>query len=410
MEKARRGRPRKNDLIKEKLGVAEQKSSVIDEIENAKFDFIQDISTPEVNTFNPLGQPVIERDYASPTIAEGLTMDIEEPRFKQPSFTNSQGAPNPQFSQDPFAQEPSFQRPQNRGGVPNEAISNDPLTNINPQYNELEEKEKTLASEQLVETLLDGFETLHQIPIKYAKVNEETIRDLIMQGQIDQQATIPINEYESVPVQMFFSQFNAQVEDALAPDPTFRKKVKKPLVNIFKKRGWGMSDEQFVMFATAQYVFTKGLMFKGLRDNGREIINMLQADMMRKQEMMQGVNRPPQQPNAPQQPMPTPPPQPQPSPAQNYQYEQVQVDDVDDLMRAMTDTNARAMGTNQDDDFDVMNPYPTPEPQPEPDFVGTERYHINLEDNPLREKRQDVDLTKNVKVEETFEKGKPTEL
>lgn len=409
MEKARRGRPRKNDLIKEKLGVAEQKSSVIDEIENAKFDFIQDISTPEVNTFNPLGQPVIERDYASPTIAEGLTMDIEEPRFKQPTFTNSQGAPNPQFSQDPFAQEPSFQRPQNRGGVPNEAISSDPLTNINPQYNELEEKEKTLASEQLVETLLDGFETLHQIPIKYAKVNEETIRDLIMQGQIDQQATIPISEYESVPVQMFFSQFNAQVEDALQPDPTFRKKVKKPLVNIFKKRGWGMSDEQFVMFATAQYVFTKGLMFKGLRDNGREIINMLQADMMRKQEMMQGMNRPPQQPT---QGAPTPPPQPQPqpSPAQNYQYEQVQVEDVDDLMRAMTDTNAKAMGTNQDDDFDVMNPYPTPEPQPEPDFVGTERYHINLEDNPLREKRQDVDLTKNVKVEESFEKGKPTEL
>ena len=407
MEKARRGRPRKNDLIKEKLGVAEQKSSVIDEIENAKFDFIQDIATPEVNTFNPLGQPVIERDYSSPTIAEGLTMDIEEPRFKQPTYTNSQGAPNPQFSQDPFAQEPSFQRPQNRGGVPNEAISSDPLTNINPQYNELEEKEKTLASEQLVETLLDGFETLHQIPIKYAKVNEETIRDLIMQGQIDQQATIPISEYESVPVQMFFSQFNAQVEDALQPDPTFRKKVKKPLVNIFKKRGWGMSDEQFVMFATAQYVFTKGLMFKGLRDNGREIINMLQADMVRKQEMMQGMNRPPQQPT---QGAPTPPPQPQPSPAQNYQYEQVQVEDVDDLMRAMTDTNAKAMGTNQEDDFDVMNPYPTPEPQPEPDFVGTERYHINLEDNPLREKRQDVDLTKNVKVEESFEKGKPTEL
>ena len=131
MEKARRGRPRKNDLIKEKLGVAEQKSSVIDEIENAKFDFIQDIATPEVNTFNPLGQPVIERDYSSPTIAEGLTMDIEEPRFKQPTYTNSQGAPNPQFSQDPFAQEPSFQRPQNRGGVPNEAISSCPLANIN---------------------------------------------------------------------------------------------------------------------------------------------------------------------------------------------------------------------------------------------------------------------------------------
>lgn len=399
MEK-RRGRPRKNDVIKEKLGVSGSgSSSIMDEIDNAKFDFIQSLNTPEVNTFNPLGESVIERDYSSPIIAEGLTMDIEEPTFKKETFTNPKPTQNQQFGEDPFAEEPSFQKQQGRGGVPNESISNDPLTNINPQYNELEEKEKTLASEQLVETLLDGFETLHQIPIKYAKVNEETIRDLIMQGQIDQQATIPISEYESVPVQMFFSQFNSQVEDALAPDPTFRKKVKKPLVNIFKKRGWGMSDEQFVMFATAQYVFTKGLMFKGLRDNGREIINMLQADMMRKQEMNQ-----PQ----PQQPRPSAPTPPPPAPAQNYQYEQVQVEDVDDLMRAMTDTNAKAMGTDVDDDFDVMNPYPTPEP--EPDFVSGEKYHINLEENPLREKRQDVDLTKNVKVEEKFEKGKPTQL
>jgi len=400
----RRGRPRKNDLIKEKLGVADSSSSIMNEIENAKFDFIQSISTPEVNTYNPLGESVVERDYSSPNIAEGLTMDIEEPKFKQETFSNPRPQENNQFGQDPFAeQEPSFQK-QGRGGVPNEAISNDPLTNINPQFNELEEKEKTLASEQLVETLLDGFETLHQIPIKYAKVNEDTIRDLIMQGQIDQRATIPINEYESVPVQVFFNQFNSQVEDALAPDPTFRKKVKKPLVNIFKKRGWGMSDEQFVMFATAQYVFTKGLMFKGLRDNGREIINMLQADMMRKQEQMQPPQAPPQQ-----QARPSTPPPPQPSPAQNYQYEQVQVDDVDDLMRQMAETNARAMGTNQEEeDFDVMNPYPNPEP--EPDFVGGEKYHINNEDNPLREKRPDVDLTKNVKVEERFEKGKPTEL
>jgi hypothetical protein len=401
----RRGRPRKNDLIKEKLGVADSSSSIMNEIENAKFDFIQSISTPEVKTYNPLGESVVERDYSSPTIAEGLTMDIEEPKFKQETFSNPRPQENNQFGQDPFAeQEPSFQK-QGRGGVPNESISNDPLTNINPQFNELEEKEKTLASEQLVETLLDGFETLHQIPIKYAKVNEDTIRDLIMQGQIDQRATIPINEYESVPVQVFFNQFNSQVEDALAPDPTFRKKVKKPLVNIFKKRGWGMSDEQFVMFATAQYVFTKGLMFKGLRDNGREIINMLQADMMRKQEQMQPPQAPPQQ-----QSRPSTPPPPQPSPAQNYQYEQVQVEDVDDLMRQMAETNARAMGTNEDEDFDIMNPNPMPQPEPEPDFIAGEKYYINNEDNPLREKRPDVDLTKNVKVEEKFEKGKPTEL
>jgi hypothetical protein len=83
---------------------------------------------------------------------------------------------------------------------------------------------------------------------------------------------------------------------------------------------------------------------------------------------------------------------------------------VDDLMRQMAETNARAMGTNQEEDFDIMNPNPMPQPEPEPDFISGEKYYINNEDNPLREKRPDVDLTKNVKVEERFEKGKPTEL
>ncbi len=53
MEKARRGRPRKNDLIKEKLGVAEQKSSVIDEIENAITP-----KTRAIIAIHALGNPV----------------------------------------------------------------------------------------------------------------------------------------------------------------------------------------------------------------------------------------------------------------------------------------------------------------------------------------------------------------
>jgi hypothetical protein len=58
---------------------------------------------------------------------------------------------------------------------------------------------------------------------------------------------IPINaEGDSVSVVDFVQTFNAQVDDAFAPDPSFRKKVRKPMINIFKKRGWGLTDEQQV--------------------------------------------------------------------------------------------------------------------------------------------------------------------
>jgi hypothetical protein len=333
---------------------------------------------------------------------EGYMGDIEEPKFRQESFDDIRNQSSPMMDGQGGAPQGNPQGGQGGG---------DPMNNINSGYNELDEREKTLASEQLVDTLLDGFDTLHQLPIRYAKVNEDKLRDLVMKGEIDQNALIPISANEAVPIQTFFQQFNEQVEDALAPDPSFRKKVKKPLVNIFKKKGWGMTDEQFVMVATAQYVFTKGLMFKALKDNGKEIVNMLRADMDRKREQSQPTTPPPTQqyetpyepPYEPPYDMPPPPPYnpptpPQtPPPAPQSTYEKVEVEDMDERME-----NIKQM------DEDIYNT-----PQPKEDFDNheelgaNEMYNINFDDNPLRKENPDVDLSKNVQVEETFEKGQP---
>lgn len=402
-----RGRPKKVDVIKNNLGINDSPkvSSILNEIDNAKFDFVQSSATPEVKSFNPLGENVVERDYSSPQIMEGFMGEIEEPRFKQETFNDirnqsspmmdGQGNPNPQGGQM--------------------GSNGDSLNNINPSYNELDEREKTLASEQLVDSLLDGFDTLHQVPIRFAKVNEDKLRDLVMKGEIDQRALIPISANEQVSVDVFFQQFNEQVEDALAPDPSFRKKVRKPLVNIFKKKGWGMTDEQFVMVATAQYVFTKGLMFKALKDNGKEIINMLRADMDRRREESQAFNTPPPTTQAPpyyEPPFDTPPPPPPftppttppppppitppPAPPVEPTFE-VEVEDMDDRM-----DNIR-----QIDDEVYNSPKPQEEFDSHEEVAGNEIYNINFDDNPLRKTNPDVDLTQNVQVEETFEKGQP---
>lgn len=400
-KKRGRGRPRKIDVIKDNLGIGDsgRGGNIANEIENAKFDFVQSMATPEVKSFNPLGQNVIERDYSSPQIMEGYMGEIEEPKFRQESFNDIRNQSSP--TMDGQGNAPSNQ--QGSGG-------GDPLNNINGAYNELDEREKTLASEQLVDTLLDGFDTLHQLPIRYAKVNEDRLRDLVMKGEIDQRALIPISATEQVPIDVFFQQFNDQVEDALAPDPTFRKKVRKPLVNIFKKKGWGMTDEQFVMVATAQYVFTKGLMFKALKDNGKEIINMLRADMDRRREESQMASTPPPPPPTQQYeppfdmppptppynppPMPTPPPTPQPTPPVEPTYV-VEVEDMDERME-----NIRQM---EEEVYSSPNP---PESFDEHEEVsGNEIYNINFDENPLRKEMPDVDLANNVKVEETFEKG-----
>ena len=62
----------------------------------------------------------------------------------------------------------------------------------------------------------------------------------------------------------------------------------------------------------------------------------------------------------------------------------------------MNETNARAMG-QMDDDFDDSEIVES----------GTNKFHINTHENPLRQKRRKRDLTKNVKVKSTFQKGNP---
>ena len=82
------------------------------------------------------------------------------------------------------------------------------------------------------------------------------------------------------------------------------------------------------------------------------------------------------------------------APKKEERYEKVEVEDVDEQMRKMTETNARAMG-QMDDDFDDSEVVES----------GTNKFHINVHENPLRQKRKKRDLSKNVKVKSTFQKG-----
>jgi hypothetical protein len=270
-EKRRRGRPRKELNVEQQIEQVDNLSFTDSEEENPMTK-----PTPEIENYNPFSENVVEREYARPAIAEGVVTDLEEPVFHQASFDEirrESQAENSQMSQqaDVDATKVDYQR----------VVQSDPLTNVNTSYNALEDKEKEAASEALVDTVLDLYEQAHKWGSHFVKYDEGKLQEKIMGDEIDIQRAIPIDaEGNVVSIVDFVQTFNAQVDDAFAPDPSFRKKVRKPMINIFKKRGWGLTDEQQVLFAFGQDITAKVIIGYNMNKQMKGMINMLSAEYM----------------------------------------------------------------------------------------------------------------------------------
>ena len=123
----KRGRPPKSkneDKVEEKVETkveevskenetkAEDTDSTMDEIK----EFMQP-SEPSDAIFNPLKEDVVEREYSTPKIAEGIVEDLDEPIFQQQTY------------QDLTDMSDDFEE-------------SDPLQDSNPALHDLSDKDK----------------------------------------------------------------------------------------------------------------------------------------------------------------------------------------------------------------------------------------------------------------------------
>ena len=258
----KRGRPRKvTDGVVENIELSE-----LEDTTQSKDDEIIEVETDEENAthttdypvknddssivgkgtqndYNPFAQSVVERDYSTPKVASGVIEEIEEPTFIPPSYEDIVN--------------------ENRSS---EKLTDNPFDNPNPQYNELDDKDKTLASESLVDTVLDGYEQLHKIAQQFVKVDYDELLQKERQGKLDLSATIPVDERGTrMTVGEFFAQYNKQSEEALTYDKEFGYKVRPAMIRVFSKKGWGMTDEQLLLIMFGKDVAVKVFAIVGLK-------------------------------------------------------------------------------------------------------------------------------------------------
>lgn len=278
----KRGRPRKvTDGVVENIPLEELEQdenevkdnfTKVEEVVDEVVDDLKPKSDSNVvgdgtfNDYNPFEESVVEREYATPKVASGVTEEIIEPTFMPPSY------------EDIVAER--------EGGGMVEDISENPFDNPNPALNDLDSKDKKIACESLVDTCLDAYEQLHKYAQYVVKVDEDELMQKQTSGKIDLNEIIPVTENgDTMSVGEFVGQYNQQSAEALKYDKEFGFKVRPAMVRVFMKKGWGMSDEQYLMYMFGKDIAVKvGIMYSLKKTINSTLETLEKAHKRNKQE------------------------------------------------------------------------------------------------------------------------------
>lgn len=212
--------------------------------------------------YNPFAENIVERDYSTPKVAEGIIDDIDEPDFRPPSY------------EDIIS---------DRQEVKAEDTSS-PFDQPNPAINDLDYSDKKIACESLVDTCLDAYEEIHKVAVHFAKVDEDDLMQRQIKGKLDLSELIPVEDGE-ITISEFVEEYNTQCEEALSYDKDFGYKVRPALIRVFLKHGWGLTDEQFLAVQFGKEIVTKITVYYSLKKTINATLRMLEHNYKQNQKL-----------------------------------------------------------------------------------------------------------------------------
>ncbi len=211
----------------------------------------KDFTQPNT-TYKPMSGATNDRSYATPQIRNDLTEAIPEPTFMIPKVdptkigTMNGGNPIPGSAQ----------------------TAKEPILPPNPALNQATPAEKLFAAEQLADAMIMGYDKLHNLGRWYIKKSEEDLYEDHVEGKIDIQMSIPLDENPNGPtlnLGEFTKEFNTEVDNNFVLSQGFKDRVRPPLIRICEKNGWGMTDEQTLAFAVIEDLAGKTAMCIGMK-------------------------------------------------------------------------------------------------------------------------------------------------
>ena len=265
--------------------MAKKLNPEIEEPQVEEAQVVEDIDGGNPN-YNPLGESVKERNYTKPKIdGANLEAEIEEPTFTPPSFEDME-----QPAGFEAAQEQQF---------------------ANPSLNDLSDKDKKYATEQMVDVVLDGYEKLTGLANNLVQIKDSRLQGMVNRGELNPKVRVPIDASgNSLSINDFVNEFNEQTAEAIKTSDEFKTEVRPAMVRVFEKRGIGMTDEQFLMYKFGSDIVMKGAVVVQLRSQINSMLDLMKD--LSNQQAATATPTPPPVDSRPTEPTPTPTPSPEP--------------------------------------------------------------------------------------------------
>jgi hypothetical protein len=233
---------------------------------------VENTTTPEVSTdnfsfdnvdFTGINEEIKQRVYNEMPVTEHMGQDIPEPEISN-SFQAMLDKQKEEHEQEETANEENQKA----------EIKSEPVGN--PAMNDLSDKDKQYASEQLVDMILSGYDALHGVAIHYASFNEKKIGKLIQDGDIDPNITFPIDlSGQEVNISEYAEVYNEDVKEILTPTEGFNESVRPAMIREAKRMNLGITDRQFIIGAFVKDAATKTAQVVGLKRGVNQVLDSL---------------------------------------------------------------------------------------------------------------------------------------
>jgi hypothetical protein len=226
-------------------------------------------------TFSPLMESVNQKSYTRPNVEVADATPIEEPVIIPPSFEQL---------------ESGFQASMNENEVPadNRTVwgADEPSSTANPYVENLDKKDQKIASQAMVEAVLDGYSQVMSFANRLIQFNIAKVEKMMRDGEIDPNLLIPVSG-TPMTILEYMREYNNQTKEVISVTEEFKEKVRPVMLRVFMKRNIGMTDEQLLGYYFIVDFVTKGSIVFSLRSQNNELIKSIK-------EMSVGYTKPPQ--------------------------------------------------------------------------------------------------------------------
>jgi hypothetical protein len=189
-----------------------------------------------IDDFNPLGEPVNEKEYTKHNVRinpNDFATDIPEPSFMPPPMSET------------MTQEQKVKKP---------------IEPMNPEMKDMPKKDKHDAAEKVAEMIITGYKFAWGWADTKLLFDENKVMQMQRDGEIDLSIQMDVAPNVSMSAGEFIEEYNSQSKGTLVVTDEFVEDVMPPLVRVLEKRGIGMSDEQYLMYAFGKHTLTMGMM------------------------------------------------------------------------------------------------------------------------------------------------------